>query len=416
MSRVTAGHEKVGSQKVTKVAGAMRVVTSCSGRFHIFNQARELARHGLLHRLITDYPRWYPARYGIPRERVMPLLGTGLLSQGLRRISSHLSDTLQHSMSNALHNLFSRRLASVLPADADFFIGLSSFCLEALERSREQGIPCAVDHGSLHQAEERKLILEEGARWGVLPADISTDWVIEKETAEFGKADHVFALSTVARDSLVLHGVPVERIFVNPCGVDISAFCPDRHEDEVFRVIQVAGVRLGKGTLDLLDAFSRARIPGAELWHVGGGLETSRLTDLIERLRIPGVRFIKPVPQNRLREFYVNSSVFVLASVADGFGMVVPQAMACGLPVIVTENVGASDLVIDGYNGFIVPIRAPEVIAERLRVLHDHPDIAREMGKRARETVLNGYTWKDYGDRLAVFVRSLGIDGRCGSG
>jgi glycosyltransferase involved in cell wall biosynthesis len=100
-------------------------------------------------------------------------------------------------------------------------------------------------------------------------------------------------------------------------------------------------------------------------------------------------------------------SVFVLPSLADGFGMVVPQAMACGLPVIVTENVGAADIVRDGRSGFIVPVRDVEALCEKLRFLHENRDLAREMGRQARQDVICGYTWDDYGDRLVGFLETL---------
>ena len=63
-----------------------RVVTSCCGRFWIFDQARELARHGMLHQLITDYPRSWPARYGVPEDKVHPIVLSGVVKHGLARI------------------------------------------------------------------------------------------------------------------------------------------------------------------------------------------------------------------------------------------------------------------------------------------------------------------------------------------
>jgi glycosyltransferase involved in cell wall biosynthesis len=385
----------------------VRVVTSCSGRFHIFDQARELAQQNLLHQLITDYPPSYAARFGVPARRVKTLIRSALVTQGLRRIGHFLSPEVRSRAFEAAHNIFSRQLARALPSDTGFFIGLSSFCLEALRRARELGIPAAVDHGSLHQADDREIVVEESRRWGCHPpADTSPDWIIEKEIAEFREASHVWVLSSVARDSLVKHGTPIERIFVNPCGVDLSSFTPGEAYDSVFRVIQVGSLSLRKGTLHLMDAFRRAAIPKAELWFVGELAEASELAPLIERLRVPGMRFIDAVPQARLRDLYVQSSVFVLASLADGFGMVVPQAMACGLPVIVTSNVGAKDLVRDGYNGFLVPTCSADAIAERLRMLHADPELRRQMGVNARRTVASGYSWGDYGARLAGFIRS----------
>jgi len=96
----------------------------------------------------------------------------------------------------------------------------------------------------------------------------------------------------------------------------------------------------------------------------------------------------------------------VLSSIADGFALVVIYAMASGLPVIVTENVGSKDLIVDGVNGFVVPINSPETIAEKLRYLHANPDICKSMGKSARKTVLNGYSWEDYGNRLVAYLEN----------
>lgn len=386
---------------------SLRVVTSCRGRFHIFDQARELAQHNALHQLITDYPKAWPTRFGIPPGNIQSLLLSGFINHGLGRVRRYLTSEYQVKTDRWAHDRFSRQLAGLVPAGTQYFIGLSSFCLEALLACREQGIPCAVDHGSFHQKENRRLVVEEAERWGVpMLEGVAADWIIEKEDREFRAAKHVFALSEAARDSMVRCGVPAEKIVINPCGVDLSAFHPGGRGDDVFRVIQVGGVILGKGVLTLLDAFARAKLQGAELWFVGGGLETSCLQPTINAMRIQGITFHQPVPQAKLREYYNQSSVFVLASVAEGFGMVVPQAMACGLPVIVTENVGAKDLIIDGVNGFIVPVGAPEVIADRLRQLRDDPERCRAMGAAARLTVENGYTWQDYGDRLVAFLRA----------
>lgn len=382
-----------------------RVVTSCCGRFHIFDQARELARQGMLQQLITDYPLTRTERFGIPDEHVTSLLATGMLNHIFRRARKWLPQEMRSPLAHVIHVHFSRRLARVLPSDMDFFIGLSSFSREALIRCRERGVLCAVDHGSLHQAEEARLVREEAARWGLpAPADTSPDWIIAREAEEFALADHVFVLSTAARDSLTRQGVDPGRIFVNPCGVDVAAFSPIPRRDKVFRIVQVGAISLRKGILDLIEAFRHAALPGAELWFVGGGPEESGLDTAIEGMELRGISFLPPVPQSVLRDYYNRSSVFVLASLADGFGMVVPQAMACGLPVIVTENVGARDLVADGVNGFVVPIRAPHLIAERLHYLYANPEIAARMGKAALATVRGGFAWSDYGDRLARFL------------
>ena len=384
-----------------------RVVTSCRSRFWIFEQARELARLELLHQLITDYPRSQPVRFGIPADKIRPLLFSGLINHGLGRVINYLPTSQRNLLNQWVHNRFSRQLAKLIPSDTQFFIGISSFCLEALVACRKKGIPCVVDHASLHMEDERRLIAEEAQRWGLpVPGDVCPDWVIEKERSEFEVADRVFVPSCTARDSLLHCGVPKGKIFVNSYGVDISAFHPSAEEPKTFRVIQAGHVCMRKGTLTLLDAFARARLPRAELLVLGGGIEVSGMQETIEKMSSPGV-FIRPaVPFAMLNQVYNTCAAMVLASVSDGFALVVIHAMACGLPVIVTENVGARDLIQDGVNGFIVPVGAPEIIADRLRLLYGDPERRRTMGLAALETVKYGYSWHDYGDRLGAFLRA----------
>lgn len=388
-------------------ASPLKVVTSCRGRFHIFDQARELARLGVLHRLIADYPVRHAERFGIPADRVHSLLLQGILNHGYVRSRRFVLAGLQDRGDEFIHHNFSRRLPRYIPRDTDFFIGLSSFSLEGLQYCRAKGIRCAVDHGSFHLQASEPVMREEAQRWGVravLP--VPADWVIEKESREFECADRIHLLSSAARDSFLRFGVPREKIFINPCGVDLGAFRPGPKRDEVFRVIQVGGVNLRKGVVTALSAFADFKVPDAQMWFVGGTLEGTEIEAVAAKFLSSRVQFVKPVPQFELNGFYQQSSVFVLASLEDGFGMVVAQAMACGLPVIVTENVGARDLVQDGVNGFVVPVGAPGAITERLRYLYEQPERRREMGEQARKTVESGYGWQDYGVRLVASIRA----------
>lgn len=386
----------------------MKITTSCSGRFHIYDQALQLYRHGVLHRFINDYPKWMTRRWGLPDSKVSALLLNGIVGRMTRYTSRYLSETGQNRFLGWTHSFFSRRLATYLPEDTDVFIGLSSFCLEALRKAKETGIHAVVDHGSLHQETERSLLHEESELWnfpmhGLLPPQ----WIIDKENAEFEVADRVFVLSRVAMESLVEQKINEKKIFVNHCGVDIARFQRNEKRDDVFRVIQCGTIHPRKGAHYLIKAFRDIRLNNSELWFVGGGIESSVLRPFIEKHHADNIRFIGAVPQDRLPEVYSQGSVFVLASVADGFGMVVPQAMACGLPVIVTENVGAADLIQDGVNGFVIPIRDVEVLKDRLLRLYEDSTLQQQMGQSAYNSVRSGHTWDDYGDRLVAYLQSF---------
>jgi glycosyltransferase involved in cell wall biosynthesis len=94
--------------------------------------------------------------------------------------------------------------------------------------------------------------------------------------------------------------------------------------------------------------------------------------------------------------------VFCLLSLEEGLALVLAQAMAMGLPIIATPNTGASDLITDGVEGFLVPVRDPDAALAKLALLATDPALRRKMGRRARVRVETGFSWTDYGDRTVV--------------
>ena len=92
--------------------------------------------------------------------------------------------------------------------------------------------------------------------------------------------------------------------------------------------------------------------------------------------------------------------------------MVQAQAMACGLPVICTTNSGGADIVRDGIDGFVLPIRDTEALKEKILHLYDNRDLLRQMGDNAVRRVREGFTWDDYGERItAAYAQRLGPRG-----
>jgi len=101
------------------------------------------------------------------------------------------------------------------------------------------------------------------------------------------------------------------------------------------------------------------------------------------------------------------SDVMVLPSVEEGLALVQAQAMACGCPVIASENTGASDLFTDGREGFIVPIRHPTAISQRLQLLADSPDLRLRMREAALERAKAIGGWMQYGESLHLVFSEL---------
>jgi glycosyltransferase involved in cell wall biosynthesis len=343
-------------------------------------------------------------RWGIPDEKVVSLMANGILGRLIRMMPQFAGYEMKSRVVERVHHLFSRRLAEYVPQDTDVFIGLSSFCLEAIHRARDYGLITVVDHGSMHQNAEKKLLEEEGRLHNLKMESHAPAWIIGKEDEEFHVADIVIVLSNVAKQSLILEGIPGDKIFINHCGVNLSQFVPIPKEDDgIFRVIYCGNTSPRKGVHYLLQAFTELKLKNAELLLIGS-LPSSEFGKLIGKYKSSNIRFMGVVAQSESHKIYAQGSVFVLPSIADGFGMVVPQAMACGLPVIVTENVGAADVVTEGVNGFIVPIRDVNALKDRILRLYEQPELRELMSRAALAKAKSQLSWDAYGDRLIRFL------------
>jgi len=389
----------------------LKVVSSSFSTFHMFDQARQLARLGLLHRFFSGPPAYFARKKGLDVQGYEALWPSFALGQIGQRLSGGLPEQARQALTQLTHNSFSRALAGRLPPDMDLFIGLSSFCLEAVQAARALGVPAIVDHGSLHEKFELEQVEMEREAFGFqVVGNSAQHWLIDKEDREFQAADHVMVLSQCAKRSMVSHGVDEAKIFVNPCGVSLTRFQPATKRDDVFRVIFCGQVNPRKGIHYLIRAFRELKLPKAEMWVIGSLDVAERDPKFARFLRDhqdDAIHFKGTVPGDDLAALFNQGSVLVLPSVADGFGMVVSQAMSCGLPVVVSSHAGAADLVTDGVNGFVVPARDVAALQDRLLRLYRSPELARDMGAQARHTVTSGQSWDDYGDRLAAFLHQV---------
>ncbi|MBW4445693.1 MAG: glycosyltransferase family 4 protein [Spirirestis rafaelensis WJT71-NPBG6] len=215
--------------------------------------------------------------------------------------------------------------------------------------------------------------------------------MLQRFSAECEQADLIVLLSKVAKQTFIDAGFTAEKIVVLHPFINHEKFHPAPKSDSTFRTLYVGTIEPRKGVQYLVSAFLQAKIPKSELLLVGGA-STRALRLFIEKKlgEHPNIKqefwnFNRQDPQL----VFSRCSVLVLPSVEDGFGLVVLEAMACGLPVIVTSHCGAADLVEDGVNGFIVPPRDEKAIAEKLDFLAANELIRLEMGKAARATALS---------------------------
>jgi glycosyltransferase involved in cell wall biosynthesis len=185
--------------------------------------------------------------------------------------------------------------------------------------------------------------------------------------------------SSWVQDSLETdYEVNPEKIEILPPGVDLAFWKPDEsRRSSLPRILFVGGDFYRKGGEVLLDAFQSLQPGRAELVLV-------TRTELPIR---PGMRVYNHMQPNspELIQLYQSCDIFVLPTQAEAFGIAAVEASAAGLPVIATRVGGLRDIVLEGENGYLVPVQDPGTLARRLEVLIGDPDLRRRLGHKSRQ-------------------------------
>ena len=380
----------------------MKITISVLGRFWLFYLAKQLQDRNFLARLITSYPKFEAAKYGINPANIDSLLIHEIHNRGWRKINRFTESFFNPQY--MIFELFDRHASRYVTDQCDIFAGLSGCSLYSLRRARRLGAKTVLERGSSHMLYQKKILEEEYGRFGIRKAVVHPR-VVERELAEYREADFIAIPSHFVKDTFLQQGIAAERLIHVPFGVDLTHFYPAPKEDDTFRIIHCGTLSIRKGVHYLLQAFAELNLPGAELWLIGG--MTEEIKPFMRQWGSPAVRHQGPFPERELHKYYSQCSVFCLASIEEGLAMVQAQAMACGLPVICTTNTGGADLVRDGRDGFILPIRDVTAIKEKILYFYENPEARRDMGESARRRVQAGFTWSDYGDNMIAAYRKL---------
>jgi starch synthase len=272
--------------------------------------------------------------------------------------------------------------------------GFEGSALATLSAARARGAVTVLDVPSAHEW-ANAAVRRAGGR-------AATAAQTERLRAERACADIVVVPSDRVARCLVENGVEAQRIVAIPLGVDVTAFAPTRRPvDGVFRVLFAGTVSELKGVRHLLAAWDRLDLEDAELVLAGGAD-----ADGTALLRSAGrsCRWLGPVPRSRMPQLYASADAFVLPSLSDGFGLVIAEAMACGLPVVTTTATGVP--LADGEHGLVVPPGDVAALAGAIRRLHEDAGLRRDLGAAARRHAVRELSWDRYRARLVALYRA----------
>lgn len=220
-------------------------------------------------------------------------------------------------------------------------------------------------------------------------------------------ADRIVAVNKATKDIYEQYTeTPVDII---PYGVNLDRV--EYHEREDTKEILYVGRMIRrKGHDDLLRALSRIldAVPDAHLHLIGDAPRGEEIRDLAARLSVQDAVTVHGyLPEEEFRDYFRRAQVFVHPSLSEGYSHVRLEAMASGCPVVGTDVRGASEMIRDGTDGYVVERESPSSIAERTIELLRNPGLAREMGSNARHRVEERHDWADVARRYTETYRDL---------
>jgi len=372
----------------------VKVTISVGGRFHAIQLAEQLYSRGMLARIITT-KSWYvrsllPARYytAIPAPEYLGMLVRAVPALRHRGYYSWVKD-----------NLFDALSRKYIPT-CDIYHVWGNYGLISMPFARQRGARVVIERGSTHPWFQDAILREEYERFGIV-AERAHPQIIEKGLQEIEQADRVIIPSEFVRRTFVEQGVPEAKLAVIPYGFNAAHFHKEEKRDDVFRVLFVGNISVQKGVHYLLEAWERLALPKAELVFIG--TVESELQPLLER-HASRIVLRGHVKHEDLYREYSQASVFVLPSLQEGSALVTYEAMACGLPLVVTENTGS--IARHGEHGLVLPIRSADAIADALLRFYENEEERVAMGERARAYVQD-FTWTRYADAVVDVYREV---------
>jgi glycosyltransferase involved in cell wall biosynthesis len=273
--------------------------------------------------------------------------------------------------------------------------------LTTFRRAKQLGMTTLLDAPSFHHAAQDRL-------HGFTEPPRVHRRITAVKDEEIRLADHVITVSSLARATYLDAGVAADKVHAVSLGADIALFEQRRGTEPAtgrFRFLYCGAMLIRKGFDVLAAAFRDAVAKGldAELCVIGPSGDAASHAKHVPRERL---QLVGPLTQAALAEEMRAADCLVLPSRNDSFGMVVAESLACGVPAIVSDQVGARDLIEPGRTGFVVPAGDVGALTAVLLDCASRRSELRAMAGACRG-VAETATWEAYHARLADLVSTF---------
>jgi len=301
----------------------------------------------------------------------------------------------------ALYPLYDRWVRSQLQP-GDHLISSYGYVNRCFQWSRQHGGKTFLDGGNSHPDQFWTILEDEHRRWKC-PYPPIARFQYERGCRTLAHVDYILCPSSYVRRSFLERGFEPSRLLDVIYTTDLSCFAPPQQErprERPLTIINTGMLSLRKGTPYLLEAFRliRKEVPDARLLLTNAIADSAK--PILTRYRDLPIEWFPSLPHDKLARHLRSADLFVLPSLEEGLVRTALEAMACGLPVILTPNTGTNDFVVEGVNGSVVPIRDPEATAraalvwwEKIRAGYRVPvgDLQNQLSYERLEQMLLGH-------------------------
>jgi glycosyltransferase involved in cell wall biosynthesis len=275
--------------------------------------------------------------------------------------------------------------------------------LEVFEQFHKNGTKIIIERINCHNATARAIIQNAEHKWGVKTDNVIRDDKIARENRKLALADAIFCPSPMVRQSMLENGVPAEKLLSTSYGWEPERFTSisvSRQENLKPVFLFVGKLCLRKGLPLLLEAWRRADIDGELL--LCGAIDQDLQSALAEQLKQKNVRHLSFT--NDIGEVYRKADIFVFPTLEEGGPMVTYEAMAHGIPPLVTA-MGAGAIVQNGVNGLVLPDMDVDAWVVAMRDMAENKQKRIELGEKARLRTQD-FTWKNVAEQRAKLLEA----------
>lgn len=396
----------------------MKVLLAHPGTQHSYKLAELLYKRGLLlefwtglcfaydSKLLYIIKLFFPSLYAKIKSRVIEIPSSFLRSQS---IIDYYFFVISKFSINAEFALFKRNLlfqnlvSKKSIKKVDIVIGFDTSSLILIKKSNALNKKFILDSSIAHPKEKEEIMKNVNSMYPIWNSvfNSKSKILIESEHSEYVLASNVVVASSFTLNSLVKNGITHEKIFINPYGVDSAKFTPYKSQNEEIQFIFVGTIGVRKGIPTLVKVWESINKKDAKLRLIGYLSE-----DIKNLIHDSSIEIVGHVSRDEVKKLMQKSDVFVFPSFFEGFGLVLLEALSCGLPLISTTNTAASDLISEGEEGFIIEPGDEQALTEKMQYFIDNPHVIPQMSQKARAKA-EQFTWDAYGDRWEKIIKEV---------